>query len=163
MRDFSTQAGRGLLACAWLASLAAQGQAMGQTVASAQPTVVREIDDSRLGLRWLLERDPSHPGGPGRLVLAPGAPAGSICATGRRPAVAGQMPAIRAGDRVIVEEDTPVAEARLEAVALGAAVAGAAFEVRLKIGGSGLGHCDRARPGRVLARDGSFRPCGVTP
>jgi flagella basal body P-ring formation protein FlgA len=34
-----------------------------------------------------------------------------------------------------VEESSPVVEARLEAVALGPAVVGSAFNVRLKIGG----------------------------
>jgi hypothetical protein len=32
--------------------------------------LVRIIDDPSLGDRWLLIRDPNHPGGPGRLVLA---------------------------------------------------------------------------------------------
>jgi flagella basal body P-ring formation protein FlgA len=42
---------------------------------------------------------------------------------------------IRAGDRLIVEENTAVVEARLEAVALGAAAPGSTFNVRLRIGG----------------------------
>ena len=44
-------------------------------------------------------------------------------------------PVIHAGDVLIVEEHTAVVEARLEAVALGPAAAGAIFRARLKIGG----------------------------
>lgn len=99
--------------------------------------LVREIDDPHSGARWMLLRDLDHPAGPGRLVLA-GGPGAS------RPAgEAPQRPIIRAGDRLIVEENTPVVEARLEAVALEPAVSGSAFEVRLKIGG---------RTARVVAR-----------
>jgi hypothetical protein len=42
---------------------------------------------------------------------------------------------IHAGDALILEEHTAVAEARLQAVALGPAAKGAVFEARLKIGG----------------------------
>jgi len=45
------------------------------------------------------------------------------------------LPVIRAGDRLIVEEKTAVAEVRLEAVALGPAGNGFPLLVRLKIGG----------------------------
>jgi hypothetical protein len=108
--------------------------------------VVREIDDPHLGSRWLLYRDPTHPGGPGRLVQAgqvyarpvqagkaapgEGPAAGSAPLTGKL-----DRPVIHAGDRVILEEDTPVVEARLEAVALNPALAGSPLRVRLRIGG----------------------------
>jgi flagella basal body P-ring formation protein FlgA len=42
---------------------------------------------------------------------------------------------IRGGDRLVVEQNTAVIEARLEAVALGPARRGATFQARLKIGG----------------------------
>jgi hypothetical protein len=42
---------------------------------------------------------------------------------------------IRTGDRVRVEEHTPVVDADLESVALGPAIAGASLNVRLRIGG----------------------------
>jgi hypothetical protein len=48
-------------------------------VATADPvagSVMRTIDDPNTGLRWILLRDESHPGGPGRLV-----PAGDATAT----------------------------------------------------------------------------------
>ena len=42
---------------------------------------------------------------------------------------------IRAGERLVVEENSAVAVARLEAVALASAVIGSNFEARLTIGG----------------------------
>lgn len=45
------------------------------------------------------------------------------------------IPVIRAGDLLVIEESTTVADARLEAVALGPATAGSPLNVRLKIGG----------------------------
>jgi hypothetical protein len=105
----------------------AQSQAGGE--------IVREIDDPHSGARWLLMRSSDHPGGPGLLVLVE---------SGRNPVRQGQAaveplevlrPVIRAGERLIVEENTPVVEARLEAVALGPAVAGSVLDARLKIGG----------------------------
>jgi hypothetical protein len=103
--------------------------------------VIREIDDPHSGARWLLMRNDSHPAGPGRLVL--------IAATCTQPEQGEHedmsrcvtkekthpQPVIRTGDRLIVEENTAVIEARLEAVALGPATLGSAFDVRLKIGG----------------------------
>jgi hypothetical protein len=104
---------------------------------------VREIDDPHTGDRWLLLRDASHPGGPGRLVLL--GSRGNVARQDRQgdehltPEIAAvrvmPMPVIHAGERLIVEEDTAVVSSRLEAVALGPAAVGAAFEVRLKIGG----------------------------
>jgi len=94
--------------------------------------IVREIDDPHTGDRWLLLRDSSHPGGPGRMVLV----ANVRNETRPNELEAGALrPVIRAGDRLIVEEDTAVVAARLEAVALGPAVIGSPFEARLKIGG----------------------------
>jgi hypothetical protein len=105
--------------------------------------LVRVIDDPNLGDRWLLIRDPNHPGGPGRLVLAnrsrsetgrsgsAGAPEAGKPGTDQVLA----SPVIHTGDLLVVEENTAVVEARLEAVALGPAWAGSSFDVRLKIGG----------------------------
>lgn len=45
------------------------------------------------------------------------------------------LPVIRTGDRLIVEENTALVEARLEAVALGPAQPGSSFNVRLVAGG----------------------------
>jgi hypothetical protein len=114
--------------------------------APAQPgQVVRAIDDPFTGGYWLLERDPDHPGGPGRLVRVSRTAAAneaSAEAEGAKPSGAAPdrlrlpaAPVIRAGQRLVVEENTAVVEARLEAVALGPAAPGAAFEARLQIGG----------------------------
>jgi hypothetical protein len=104
--------------------------------------LVREIDDPNNGDRWLLTRDESHPGGPGLLMLVSTArinpainPAVLRNPTQKSPQVETPAPIIRAGDLVILEENTPVVQARLEAVAMGPALAGAPFSVRLSIGG----------------------------
>jgi hypothetical protein len=106
--------------------------------------VVREIDDPHNGARWLLMRDSSHPGGPGRMVPG-GEPRGKALNHVRKgagtvtaqyqPGSAPVQPVIRAGDRLIVEENTAVAQAWLEAVALGPAAVGSPLDARLAIGG----------------------------
>lgn len=127
---------------------------------SGQPggEVMREIDDPHNGDRWLLFRENDNPGGPGRLVRVQVGFAGRYLAAGAEVAVpspAGPpaqfsggvsaspeaaipdapLPVIRTGDHLMLEENTAVVEAHLEAVALGPAPAGSPFSVRLKIGG----------------------------
>jgi hypothetical protein len=104
----------------------------GPVPASISGEIVREIDDPHTGTRWLLMRDLSHPGGPGRLV-----PAANPRSEARpnEPVAEPVRPVIRAGDRLVVEEDTAVVSSRLEAVALGPATIGSSFDARLKIGG----------------------------
>jgi hypothetical protein len=132
-----------------LAGLAAAGAAYGQLMGqgpqtvlpsaeqvSAQAPVIREIDDPHTGARWLLMRNPIHPGGPGRLVLlANGDPSGGGRAAGVELQPVNLRPVIRAGERLVVEEHTQVVEARLEAVALNPAAAGSVLNARLKMGG----------------------------
>jgi hypothetical protein len=89
--------------------------------------VVRVIDDGANGDRWLLVRDATNSGGPGRMVRLASAAAGSMI-----------RPVIHAGDALVVEEHTAVVDARLEATALGSAVIGAVFQARLKIGGEAV-------------------------
>jgi hypothetical protein len=96
---------------------------------------VRVIDDPYSGDRWLLVRDPSHPGGPGRLLLVSAVRRGPLNPGHAGPEIEAPAPLIRPGDRVVVEENTPVVEARLEAVALGPAQPGSTFNVRLAVGG----------------------------
>ena len=97
---------------------------------SAGGEVQREFDDPHLGDRWLLMSDPSHPEGPGRMVIAGRIEAPQLAASAVPPNSAVQpdrarsVPAIRAGDRLIVEESTPTVEVHLEAVALGPARSG---------------------------------------
>jgi hypothetical protein len=116
-----------------MALVASCGMAQGRGHA-APAAAVREILDPDTGARWLLERDQSHPGGPGRLVLGR-ATSSRSARSAAVPKPAAPPPGIHLGDRLIVEEDTPVASARLEALALGPAQPGEAFMVRLKIGG----------------------------
>ncbi|MDE3186061.1 MAG: hypothetical protein KGM96_00890 [Acidobacteriota bacterium] len=125
-------------------STACWGAAGAQTAGYIEATrhtrapAIREIDDPRTGARWLLLRDGSHPGGPGRLALA-----GSMRDDGRiggnendaSALVAPPRPVIRAGDRLVVEEDTAVVAVRLGAVALGPAAPGGSLQARLQIGG----------------------------
>jgi hypothetical protein len=145
-----------VLATPVLAAQAAGGTASGpQVIVSSRELVpqsvsanspgglVREIRDPHSGDRWLLSRDLKHPEGPGRLVLVQHG-ANRIRATGSGVAPAAgddagspslPLPVIHAGDRLIVEEHSDVVEARLEAVALDAAVTGSLLNVRLSIGG----------------------------
>src|SRR5579863_3422907 len=99
---------------------------------AAPARILREINDPHTGDRWLLLPGDGHPAGPGRLVIASERAAVSPGSNreNRRPALA-----IHMGDKVVVEERTPVAEALWEAVALGPAMAGGPLDVRLRIGG----------------------------
>ncbi len=111
--------------------------------------VLREIDDPHTGDRWLLMPNPANPGGPGRLVRyaapgpdTPGPGRRWASPAGLRPAPApalvpeALLPVIRTGDSLIVEENTALVEARLEAIALGPAASGSPLLVRLRIGGN---------------------------
>jgi hypothetical protein len=104
---------------------------------------VREIDDASSGLRWMLFRDASHPGGPGRLVSS--APRGNSKETRNRGSgldresqqgidASGKVE-IRTGDRLIVQEHTQRVDLQLEGTALTSASAGEALNVRLRFGG----------------------------
>jgi len=112
----------------------------------APSDLLREIDDPALGRRWMLYRDPRHPERPGRLV-AIGAP--SQPNTMRSPvAAAAPRPVIRAGDPVVLEEHSPIVDARLEAVALNPAFQGSVLQVRLVLGGK-IFNAIAIAPGRV--------------
>lgn len=126
----------------------------GMAAAEVPGNTVREIDDPYNGDHWLLERDPEHPGGPGRLVRVAHGTAKAVASD--TPAV--YRPVIHAGDKIVVEENTPVAEARLAAVALTPAEAGAELTVRLEIGGAVLRAIAFA-PGRAeLAPESGAQP-----
>lgn len=124
-------------------SSAGGAAAMLRPASPPQSVILREIDDPATGNRWFLEQEAGHPGGPGRLVLVTGshaaipkmkrgAPAARVAAP-VMPVLG--IPAIRAGDAVTLVAHTTVMDAELEAVALAPAAVGAAFPVRLKMGG----------------------------
>jgi hypothetical protein len=99
--------------------------------------LLREIDDPNSGTRWLLVRDKTNPGGPGRLELVmPGRDPGALGTLAQTPLVAQirPIPIIRPGDKLIVEEHSATTDAYLEGVALGPAGPGSALNVRLSIG-----------------------------
>ncbi len=116
---------------------------------------VRAIDDPATGTRWLLVRSADHPGGPGRLMRADAEPVSARSAA----IVAPPAIVLRGGDRLIVIEETPVAEADLNAVALGPASVGAVCEARLQV-------TDRTvrvivlGPGRARLAPADFREVG---
>ena len=117
--------------------------------------IVREIDDPRNGDRWLLMRDESHPAGPGRLRLVSTLRGGRMDPSQARqtaPAADTPPPVIRAGERVVVEENTAVVEAHFEAVAMGPAWAGSSFNVRLSIGGRVMRAVAQG-PGRAIFQE----------
>jgi hypothetical protein len=105
---------------------------------TAEPgQLLREIDDQSSGTRWLLVRDKSNPGGPGRLELAsPGRDQGAFARQAQGLGVAPTRPVaiIRPGDKLLLEEHSPTADAYLEGVALGPAWPGSPLNVRLLIG-----------------------------
>jgi hypothetical protein len=143
-----------------LGALLSDAQASALPFVPAQ--VVREIDDPHSGARWLLLRDADHPGGPGHLIQVSLVKSefshGKLTSPVPAPGPATTRPLIRAGDSLIVEENTALAEARLEAVALGPAVLGSRFDVRLKIGGKVVRAVALA-PGRaVLQQRTGARP-----
>jgi hypothetical protein len=128
---------------------------------SEQGEIVREIDDPHTGDRWLLMRDDAVPGGPGRMVLIAAhrhAPAGMLVRSAPERVDAVLGPVIRAGDRLVVEEHTAIADARLEARALNPATVGSAFNVRLTVGGRVVRAVALASGHAVLEPDTGVRP-----
>jgi hypothetical protein len=101
--------------------------------------VVKEIDDSCTGDRWLLVRDADHPAGPGRLMRITRAgrmvPPGGSDETAPEVRERAAVPVVHTGDALVLEESTPLVEARLEARAMSPAVCGGEFDARLAIGG----------------------------
>lgn len=172
--------GVSVLALAW--AVVASGQrepggpsapaAVSRGTERAQPPIqpladfLREIDDLHTGDRWLLMRNGANPAGPGRLIWveSPGAGAGHGMArdaheTSESAAHATCLrPVIHLGDALVVEEHTAVVDARLEAVALGSAEAGAELKARLKIGGKVVRVIAVAAGRAVLAPESEAQP-----
>ena len=127
-----------------------------QLTESASPalSIVREIDDPNSGARWLLLMDPHHPAGPGRLVLAdavrnkPGLTKADVKRS--EPPLS---PMIHTGDRLILEEHSPVVDVRLDAIALNPAAIGGTVRVRLVIGGQVVRALAVAQGSVILAQE----------
>lgn len=102
---------------------------------------VRIIDDRATGHSWLLVKQLDRPGTPAVLLqIADDQSCSKIFpaeSEGRFPIAHQFLPrlVIRPGDSVILSEDSLVADARLEAIAIEPAVAGQSLTVRLKLGG----------------------------
>lgn len=153
--------------------------------------VYRVIDDPHNGDRWLLLHNSTYPGGPGRLVLAEGrvrtGTRGSVetASSGQQAGAPGQpiqgqpmraqqiaaqqipekpVEVIRPGDRLVVEEESAVVSARLEAIALAKAEAGAPLQARLVLGGKVV-RVMALGPGRaaLTAQQGNGSPAEVRP
>jgi hypothetical protein len=113
----------------------------------------REFVDPCLGSHWKIQTNAEHPGWPGRLVLMDvgavrGGQGGNSASAvsvenkaGRASSSSREVPqfsanlalplAVRAGDRLIVEQDSAVLHAEFQAVALESAMAGDSVRVRL--------------------------------
>lgn len=94
---------------------------------------IRAIADPASGTRWLLAADPTHPGGPGRLVREQ---ASREAPQTEAPIEAPVPQVIRAGDRLLVVESGARLEACFAAVALEPARQGAVFTARFAVGGA---------------------------
>lgn len=122
--------------------------------ATASTSIVREIDDPHSGDRWLLLIDPRHPAGPGRLVRAD-------AVRNKFPLSKADVqktdtpvpPVIHTGERLILEEHSPVLDARLDAIALSPASVGGTLRVRLVIGGQVVRALAVAPGSVILAQD----------
>ena len=128
----------------WIAVLMLAVAVVGQQPAAGvlRQDILRQIDDPGAHGVWLLTRDPVHPAGPGRMIWVPdrvrlqeASGDAAAAAASREPGQIAIRPVILAGDRVVVEEETPVVDARLSATALNPAPAGMGFNARLEIGG----------------------------
>ncbi len=151
-----------LLLMAFCATSAWAQGVVGEPQKTADTDAIRVIQDPHTAMRWLLERNPACPGGPGRMVLLSqkeGSQLGSVSMVNGMATINRntQPPVIRSGDRLVVEENSALVEARLEAVALGSAVEGAEVRVRLAIGGRVL-RAVALGPGRAAFAANAGRP-----
>ena len=102
-----------------------------ETAVAQSTRAERTLVDPGTHLRWTLQANPVHPGGPGTLVLLPAAQAPAVSAP--QHAVLPRV-VIHAGDRLLVEEATPFLVARYAAVALAPAATGTVFFARFIAG-----------------------------
>jgi hypothetical protein len=115
---------------------------------AAEARVFRTIRDPNNGMLWRLERALGNSARPGRMILLNDREKSQV----NLPAGI-QLPVIRSGDRLVIEESSALVEARLEAVALNAAAQGAEFNARLAIGGK-VARAMALAPGRAAFATG---------
>jgi hypothetical protein len=122
----------------------AQDVAANVSQQTTRANAVRVIQDPHTSMCWQLERDPTRPGGPGRMVLLgllEGSQGNSVSIVKANAKIDAKFnaniltPVIGSGDRVVLEENSAIVETRLEAFALSSARVGAELNVRLAIGG----------------------------
>lgn len=99
---------------------------------AAAPPAVEAIQDPATGYGWELVRGPD--GGPGRWIRS-AAPPSFNRGAGEAKRRCEASPVIRAGERLLVAEDTPRARVRMVVVALEPACLGRTLRVRAAIGG----------------------------
>jgi Chaperone for flagella basal body P-ring formation len=152
--------------CAYPLRILAQTSGEGASPRSANPIAVRILDDPALiGSRWLLERDPIHPEGPGRWLKVPSCgPCNPILRNSPIAGVAGGVVAgyvlavIHGGDELMIEEDSKLVEVHLQAVALESAAPGEFIAVRLRSTGKII-RAVAVGPGRAeFAQETERRP-----
>jgi hypothetical protein len=139
------------------------GEVGGQFLGELHGEIHNEIADPCLGHHWQLVIDPTHPGWPGRLILLDqkaqsaqnpqnrNQPDNRMQAGLKRSVSDMQSMVIRAGDRVTVDQDSGVLDARFEAVALESAWTGEKLRVRLIVAGRRQGqNSELNAPGPVI-------------
>jgi hypothetical protein len=139
------------------------GEVEGQFRGELRGEIHNEIADPCLGHHWQLVIDPIHPDWPGRLILLDQNAqntqntqnrnqSDNRVQTGPKRSVSDmQSMVIRAGDRVTVDQDSGVLDARFEAVALESAWAGEKLRVRLIVAGRRQGQNSELNvPGPVI-------------
>jgi len=144
-----------------LALLLTSGPAHAAPMRDAVPGTTRpDIVDPCLGFRWRLIVDPSYPSRPGRLVRldqnnrddrSRGLSAHDLSLRETAAATSVLPLVIRAGARVVVDQETGAVRARLNAVALESAALGHRLRVRLVLG-PGMGrNAEATSPGPVIS------------
>lgn len=106
------------------------------TVAGAARLPER-IVDAGLHRQWLIERDPSHPERPARLVEVPWS-SGAAATLSAVPVASRKLPGVRAGMKVTLWRRDRNVELQLTGTALRAASVGTMVEVRAGLHGSVL-------------------------
>lgn len=125
--------------------------------AAAAGQLFRSVDDPALNTRWLLLRNPEHPGAPGRMVEAHSGSTSSAPLPGTGHGAAKWQPAssqgkakeaVLAGEEILLVSESPGSQLALYGRALSAGRAGDAIEVRLDVFQTKV-HARLVAPGRA--------------